>query len=159
MAQTEHRKYDDSYPTCAETYSTLRIFSDDLPLEEVTATLGIQATESFRKGDVHSRGKLLRKANGWFYSTKQFSDSKDFRRHLDKILDALDGRIDAVKALQSKGCKIDITTHWASTGQGGPWLMPDQMLKLGNLGISIWWDIYFCSEAEQLNPPESKRNL
>jgi hypothetical protein len=160
MAQTEHREYDDSYPTCAETYSTLRIFSDDLPPEEVAATLGIQATESFRKGDVHSRGKLLRKDNGWFYSTKQFSDSRDFRRHLDKILDALDGRIGAVKTLQSKGCKIEITTYWASSsGQGGPWLMPDQMLKLGTLGISIWWDIYFLGEAEQPDSTESKENL
>jgi hypothetical protein len=94
----------------------------------------------------------VRKTNGWFYSTKQFSDSKDFRRHLDKILDVLDGRHAAVKALQSKECKIDITTYWASTGQGGPWLMPDEMLKLGALGISIWWDVYFFDEAAEFKP-------
>jgi thiamine phosphate synthase YjbQ (UPF0047 family) len=37
-------------------------------------------------------------------------------------------------------------------------VMPDQILKLGTFGISIWWDIYFLSEAEQ-DSPESKLNL
>lgn len=41
---------------------------------------------------------------------------------------------------------LDITSYWVSTGQGGPWLMPQQMLKLGGLGIGVWWDIYFSDE-------------
>jgi hypothetical protein len=71
-----------SYPRCAGTYSTLRIFSDDLSPEEVSATLGIQATESFHQGEPHFRGKLLRKANGWFEelpATAFPSDDEDAR--------------------------------------------------------------------------------
>lgn len=48
--------------------------------------------------------------------------------------------------LQARGCEIDITNYWVSGGQGGPWLMPCQMLKLGALNIDIWWDIYFSEE-------------
>jgi hypothetical protein len=55
-----------------------------------------------------------------------------------------------VKRLLIKGCKIDITSYWVSVGQGGPWLMPQQMLRLGALGIDIWWDIYFSGKDEEV---------
>jgi hypothetical protein len=148
MNQSENREYDDSYPTCERTYCTLRIFSDDLSPTEITAILGIQPTETFKKGDHHGRDNLQRKTNGWFFTTNESTASRDFRRHLDVILDALDGKADAVESLTSKACKIDITSYYNSVGQGGPWLMPYQMLKLGALGISIWWDVYFASDNE-----------
>jgi hypothetical protein len=135
--------YNDSYPTCVETYSTLRIFSDDMPPESVTRLIGVEPTKSFRKGDSHTRGRLRRKANGWFYSTEALSKSKDTRCHLDLVLSVLDGKDTAIKALHDAGCKIDITSYYVSTGQGGPWLMPPQMLRLGMLGIGVWWDVYF----------------
>lgn len=138
--------YDDAYATCAETYSTLRIFSDDLVPDEITRLLNIEPTETFRKGESHSKGRLQRKTNGWFYSTRTLSASKDTRRHIDLILTALDGRDSAIKTLCERGCKLDITSYWVSTGQGGPWLMPQQMLKLGSLGLGVWWDIYFHRE-------------
>jgi hypothetical protein len=141
-------KYIDGYPTCVETYSTLRIFSDDLGPDEIGSILHVEPTKAFRKGDVHGRGRIKRKANGWFYSTKKQIKSKDTRRHIDAILTALEGKADAIKTLREKGCKIDITSYWVSCGQGGPWLMPEQMIKLGTLGISVWWDVYFTNEKE-----------
>ena len=145
---SKSREYNDSYPTCVETFSTLVIFSEDLAPEDITASLRIEPTETFRKGDAHSQGKLRRKTNGWFYTTEHLTSSKDFRRHLDVILDALDGRNEAVATLQSKGCKMGISAYWVSIGHGGPWLMPDQMLKLGSLGIEISWDVYFERESK-----------
>src|SRR3974390_2933822 len=137
-------EYNDQYPTCAETYSTLRIFSDKIPPDEITRILGIEPTRAFSKGDAYSRRKLERKSNGWFYSTKELSKSKDTRKHIDFILAAIDGKEDAIRSLCNQGCKIDLCSYWVSTGQGGPWLVPCQMLKLGNLGIEIWWDVYFA---------------
>src|SRR5690606_22406714 len=139
-------KHDHSYPTSVETYSTLRIFSDEISPDQITNTLQIEPTEYFRKGDSHSHGKLKRKANGWFYSTEKLSSSNDTRQHMDLILAALTDKIDFVKNLQNDGCKIDICSYWVSVGQGGPWLMPEQMLQLGTLGIPVWWDIYFSSD-------------
>jgi hypothetical protein len=146
MSEARLSNYDDSYPTCAETYSTLRIFSDELAPDEITKILQIEPTDSFRKGDSHSGGRLRRKANGWFYSTEKRCDSKDTRRHIDMVLTALEGKLSAVEKIQNRGCKIDITSYWVSTGQGGPWLMPAQMLSLGKLGIAVWWDVYFADE-------------
>jgi uncharacterized protein DUF4279 len=152
---TDQPEYDDSYSTCIETYSTLRVFSDDISPGEITKLLQIEPTDAFRKGDSHNLGKLKRKTNGWFYSTKKLSVSKDSRRHMDLILATLEGKDDPVKKLHIEGCKIDITTYWVSVGQGGPSLMHQQMLKLGTLGIEVWWDIYFsggdekCLDAEK----------
>jgi hypothetical protein len=143
MSQRRTGDYDTSYPTCLETYSTLLVFSDELSPAGITELLEIQPTKSFRKGEVHSSKKLQRKTNGWFYSTKEFCSSKDTREHINFVLAALDGKVDSVKALHLKQCKIDITSYWVSVGQGGPWLMPEQMLKLGKLGIEVWWDVYF----------------
>jgi hypothetical protein len=146
MSETPQPNYNDSYPTCVKTYSTLRIFSDELGPEQITQLLQAEATDAFRKGDVYGSNKLQRKTNGWFYCTEALTSSKDGRRHIDLILAALEGKSGHVQELHSRGCKIDITSYWSSAGQGGPWLMAEQMLKLGALGISIWWDIYFSDE-------------
>ena len=146
MLEPHHTDYDDSYATCVDTHSTLRVFSDDLAPEEMTSLLQIEPTESFRKGDAHSQDKLRRRANGWFFSTQKICDSKDTRRHIDAILSKLEGKQDAVGNMRRQGCRFDITSYWVSTGQGGPWLMPQQMLTLGRLGIGVWWDVYFSGE-------------
>ena len=149
MLLTDPIEYDDAYPTCVETYSTLRIFSDDLAPDEITGVLKLEPTRVFRKGDSHARGRLKRKTNGWFYSTEKLSTSKDTRRHIDLILAALDGKLDRVKKLHRKNSKIDIISYYQSVGQGGPWLMPQQMIKLGKLGINVWWDVYFAGNRRK----------
>ena len=148
MPSQTKREYDDAYPTCFETYSTLRVFSDAVSPEEITMALQIEPTRAFHKGDVHSQGKLRRKAHGWFFSTEGHSDSRDTRRHIDIILSALDGRQDSLKELRSKDCAIDITSYYVSTGQGGPCLWPHQMSKLGEFDIPVWWDVYFKREGK-----------
>jgi hypothetical protein len=145
MSESE---YKDSYPTCTRTYSTLRVFSNLLAPSEITKMLEMVPTRFFRKGDAYAKGRLRRNANGWFYSTRKLSSSKDTRRHIDLILAKLEEKARILGSLRRKGCKIDITTCWVSGGQGGPMLMPEQMLKLGALGISVWWDIYFNSREE-----------
>jgi len=145
MPRPEPSIYDDAYPTCAETYSTLRVFSDHVKLEAITDALGMTPTRSFRMGEAHGDGRQ-RKMNGWFYSTEGLSTSRDTRRHLDLLLDALEGRTGVVDRLREDGCNIDIVSYWVSSGQGGPQLQPHQMVKLGALGIPVSWDIYFGSD-------------
>ncbi len=148
MSDNNQYGYDDSYSTCVETYSTLRVFSDTVSPDEITTLLRVEPTTAFRMGESHAGGRLKRKENGWFYCTKDMCDSRDTRLHIDLILAAFEGRKDAVEQLRIHGCEIDITSYWVSSGQGGPWLMPQQMLKLGDLGIGVWWDVYFPGESE-----------
>jgi Domain of unknown function (DUF4279) len=42
-----------------------RLFGDDLDPEEIDAILGVTATKSFKKGDVFSQGKSVRKGGMW----------------------------------------------------------------------------------------------
>jgi hypothetical protein len=141
-------EYCDDYPTCLETFSTLRIFSEKLEPAAIEKALKLTSTSSFKKGEPYGKVKpLFRKANGWFYETKNLTKSRDTRRHIDLILKALNTREKAVKMLLKKGCTISIVSFWLSGhAAGGPALWPYQMLKLGKLGIEIWWDIYFHEE-------------
>lgn len=138
-------EYDDNYPTCRKTHSTFRVFSDEINPDEITKIFNFAPTNSFQKGEPHSKG-LYRKNHGWFYTTKQLTQSKDTRRHIDMILTALDSKMEAIEKLHQKGCSFDIVSYWVSNGQGGPALWPHQMVILGKLGIGVWWDIYFASE-------------
>jgi hypothetical protein len=147
MTDMKQPKYDDDYSTCAETYSTLRVFADEVNPVEITKALGIVPTKSFQKGEPHSN-VLFRKTHGWFYSTAQLTPSKDTRRHIDLILEVLNGKGEVIEALRQRGCKLDIMSYWVSHGQGGPALWSHQMFKLGTLGIEVWWDIYFADKDE-----------
>jgi hypothetical protein len=149
MPQSQHgSEYNDEYATCVETYSTLRIYSDNVSPEQVSAVLGVEPTSSFRKGEAFGTHGLVRKMNGWFYTTERRLASKDTRRHIDAILKTLEGKARAVELLAAKGCAFDLCSYWLSVGQGGPALWPHQMRSLGELGIEVWWDIYFSQESE-----------
>jgi hypothetical protein len=144
-------EFDHEYATCTETFSTLRIFSNDVAPEGITSSLEIEPTDSFRKGDSFSRGKLVHKYHGWFLETRSLSDSRDFGYHLELILGRLDGKAKAVAELHARGCELGICSFWMGIGQGGPNLHPAQMRRLGALGISVWWDIYFDQEKVLTN--------
>src|SRR5258706_4216313 len=120
--------YDDAYATCVETHSTLRIFADDIGPDRITSVLGIPPTDSFRQRESSGNGRQ-RKAHGWFYSTERLSSSKDTRRHIDMILAVIAGKDVEIAELRQKGCDLDIVSYWVSRGQGGPELLPHQMLK------------------------------
>jgi hypothetical protein len=140
-------KYDHSYPACKETYSTLRIYSDSTDPDTITKTLGLTPTKSFVKGEFDGNGRR-RKFHAWFLSTQNLSDSRDTRYHMDVLITALEGKTDAIQELQARGCDLDISSYWVSEGQGGPEITPAQMLKLGAMGLRVWWDIYFSDKNE-----------
>jgi hypothetical protein len=140
-------EYDDKYPTCVETYSTLRIYSDRVEPDRITSTLGFGPTKSFKMGDERASGRR-NKVHGWFYSTEGVLESRDTRRHIDYVLNALNDKTAAVHLLQNEGCQFDICSYWLSIGQGGPSLWPYQMARLAELKIEVWWDVYFSNEDE-----------
>jgi len=141
--------YDDDYPTSVKTFSTLRIYSDQINPAEITRILKIKPTKSFQKGEVLSKARLFRKTNGWFFCTEKLVKSKDTRRHIDFILQAIGRKTKAIELLRQKGCRLDIFSYFVSIGQGGPMLSPYQMLKLGKLNIVVGWDIYFHDEDKK----------
>ena len=143
-------EYSHDYPTCAQTYATFRIFSDDLLPAEITNILNFIPTKSHHKGQSKGKsGRYKYKSNGWFYGTEDLVNSRDTRAHIDEILTALQNRKDAILKLQQLGCQMDIINYFVSYGQGGPCLEPEQMVLLGDLKIGIWWDTYFTDKDEE----------
>jgi hypothetical protein len=118
--------------------------SDDLQPEMVTALLGIQPTHAQIRGALPSpSSKHPFRSGGWFLESADHIQSRDSRRHLDWLLNQLHGKAPAIAKLQARGCLVDLCIYWVSVGQGGPTLSSSQMAQLGELGIELWFDIYF----------------
>ena len=129
--------YNDNYETCSNTYVTLRIYYDKMNSEKLTEYLEIEPTRFQNKGD--SKTKI----NGWFLSSKENTNSKDCRRHIDYLADLLIPIKFKLKNIVNDGGKIDFSCYWKSkNGQGGPTISKKQFSKLAELEIELWFDIY-----------------
>lgn len=137
-------EYDDNYQSCHETFVTLRIYSDTMSPEEISSFLRMQPSDSTFKGEVvGEKTKKVRKHNGWFLTSDGSVDSKDVRRHIDFLADKIAHLTSDLAELKNKGCLIDLSCFWSSeNGQGGPTLSPNQLKKLAELELEIWFDIY-----------------
>jgi len=143
-------KYNDQYATCRSTYATLRILHEDLDPDEISRLLGVTPSSSHRKSDPLSPRfpeKGRRKVGAWLLKSEGQVDSRDSRRHVDWLIDRLDGKAVVVRNLQSVGHTIDISCYWLSaSGHGGPSVPPEQARRLADLGIELWFDVYFAGE-------------
>jgi hypothetical protein len=137
------------YPTCERTYATLRIYPESLDPSEVTARLGIEPSDWQRCGESRKAGSRPAKVHGWFLSSEAAVDSQDVRRHMDWLLSSIVPRADAILALQSHGCRMDVSCFWVSaSGHGGPSVRPVQMRELARLNLELWFDVYLGSDQD-----------
>ena len=137
--------YDDNYPTCAETFATLRIFSALVSAAEISQRIGVEASRTHTLGDpVSPTTNAQRKDHAWFLSSKGHVVSRDTRRHLDWLLDQIEPSLDELRRLRTEGAHMDIMSYWVSaSGEGGPAISSRQMERLAPFGIDCWWDVYF----------------
>ncbi|HEX2672673.1 MAG TPA: DUF4279 domain-containing protein, partial [Polyangiaceae bacterium] len=114
--------YEDDYASCAVTYATLRIFSDELTPDHISGELGIQPTRSFRRGEpISPRVERPRPEHGWLLCTDGLVSSRDTRRHIDWLLDNIGPKAEAFGRITNGGSRSDIYSFWVSArGQGGP---------------------------------------
>ena len=116
--------YDDEYPTCRATSVTLRIYHDTIDPAFVSERLGLDPSDTIRRGDRRPSGLVIPR-QGWFLPTKSRMPSKNCRRHLDWLLEQVAPAADALCQLASEGFQVDISCFWDSeSGHGGPTLSP-----------------------------------
>ena len=145
------RDYDDGYATCATTDALLRIFSDEIPPDQVTRALGVSPTSSVRKGELRNpkEPRSASKTNCWYLGSSASVQSKDCRRHIDWILERIYPAKEALLRLQESGVDVSICCTWESSGnQGGPIMNPEQMGPLSELGIPVWWEFWYSGDGE-----------
>lgn len=131
------------YPTCERTYATLRIYPELLDPADVTARLGIEPSDWQRRGESRKPGDRPAKLHGWFLTSEGLIESRDVRKHLDWLLSRIGPRAEAIHALQSNGCCMDVSCFWVSaSGHGGPSVRPAQMGELARLGLELGFDVY-----------------
>lgn len=135
------------YPTCLETYATLRVFHDSLSPHEVTVVLGLQPKEIQTAGETWVDGSGAKRTvnlNGWFLSTEGRVNSKDNEKHLAWLVKKLSPKAKGLSELLRRGYRADICCMWDSKdGHGGPTLSPALMKTLATLGVPLWFDVYF----------------
>jgi len=146
-------EYDDSYPTCLGTDAMFRVIADDLSPDEISHILEIKPSAVRSKGELRVPGKpkTTNRVNVWGFESTEAVQSKDTRRHIDWILDKLNGKESALEKLRALGARLDVCCSWESSGQGGPTLDPQQMERLSRLGLSVWWEVWFVGEEEPDN--------
>lgn len=134
--------YRDDYPTCKETYATLRIYGDQLEPDELSRRLGLKPSESQTKGRPTEQQGLA-SVGGWFLSSKRQIESRDVQRHLGWILDQISDREPVLKELQAQGFEMDVFCFWVSAhGHGGPELSHEIMQRPSSLRLKIGFDVY-----------------
>jgi hypothetical protein len=144
-----NRQYDDDYATCARTYVTLCVYPPaEMDPAEVTGRLGLEATSSHRIGELRpvSTRRVPSRAwsrSTWFLSSEGEVGSRDVRRHIDWLLDHLTDRTLTLTELRAAGCETVLSCYWVSaSGHGGPMLWPEQLARLAECGLELWFDVY-----------------
>ena len=121
--------------------------SESLEPGAISARLGVRPSRTQVRGKLpHPTSKHPFKCGGWFLASKDHVQSRDARRHIDWLLLQLQGKAAAIAQLAAEGHLVDVCVYWESIGQGGPTLNPSQMAQLGELGVALWFDIYFAGE-------------
>ena len=132
----------DNYSSCEATHVTLCVYPKEGGPESVSKSLGLTPT-SFQKVGELSKTKSIAQIDAWFLSSKGKVSSKDSRRHIDWILKKLEGKKRNIRGLSKKGARVELSCYWLSkTGNGGPSHFPDQLIKIGGLGIEFYYDFY-----------------
>ncbi|MBB3169476.1 DUF4279 domain-containing protein [Simiduia aestuariiviva] len=135
--------YIDDYPTCEDTYVTLRIYTGEMAPEFVTRMLGVKPSDTLTKGQIAKGRKKPAILNGWFLSSQGEVDSLDSRRHIDWLLQNFEGKDELLRKVAAESQESYVSVFWSSkSGHGGPRLSQNQMAGLLRLGLDIDHDIY-----------------
>ena len=137
MIPSDPEQYDDNYPTCEFTHATLRVYHATAEPGRVSELLNLRPDES-----LPADSGPPKRPSSWLLSSEGRVRSRDVRRHIDWVLQAIDGRGSELQSLRGEGFSMDVLCRWDTIGQGGPQVSPQQMLQLANLNLTLGFDIY-----------------
>lgn len=122
---------------------TLRVFSANYSLPELTAVLG-DPTNGFSLGDIYGRKERVREQTLWALDSSVPPD-EDLESHANSIVAYLDSRAAAIAGLAGK-CEMDLFCMLRSdNGQGGATLPCRIMEKLSSYKLGMVFDVYASS--------------
>lgn len=140
----DYFEYNDDYPTCQRTHASLCIYLPDMEDPDlISKKLGIKPSRTQIRGEFY-RGKMKEWPTAWFLESDSYVQSKELRRHIDWLLDQLQGKSEIFQQFMRSGVDIVLSCFWTSAwGHGGPMLDPKILKRLAELDLGIGFDIYF----------------
>ena len=136
-------RYIDDYPSCEQTYATLRIYlPNGTDPDQVARALDVEPSHTQRRGE--RRGETTFRVNAWFLTSEGQVESRDVGRHMDWVLDQIASALPKLAELREKGADADISCYWLSrAGHGGPTISPPLASRLAEANLACWFDVYF----------------
>jgi Domain of unknown function (DUF4279) len=139
-------------PNCEITNATFRLMGDLIQPDELTVLLGIQPSFSHAKGDtLESRAGLLKHRTGiWALESEDKLETTNLEKHLISLLDKLESVSAIILELITKySLSVDFHCYWVSeTGQGGPLISPETLMRVANLNAYLDFEIHFFGVDE-----------
>jgi hypothetical protein len=136
-----------------ETYATLRVYHADLDPAVLSDLFQLTPTMAWKMGDnitVENGGKdsqtpseIKAQTGGWLLSSKHAVQSQNAMKHIEWMMDQLGGHGNSIFKLQQAGFTLDLVIAWFSDSWNTcPALTPDLMLRVANLRLPLWFDVY-----------------
>jgi hypothetical protein len=94
--------------------AALRMFSETLEVDEITALIGLRPTRFYTKGDpISARGPELRRTNAWLLKS-EIAEDQGLDVHLGWLVDLIESKVVALGTLRETG-KVDLFCGFSST--------------------------------------------
>ena len=122
-------------------YAYFRVARDELPLEEISSSLGVQPTDSWRKGD-RGRHNPNRPDSGWCLHSPLPRSNLRIDEHVEALLPLLEAKASHVRALGEQFATYLVCVGHYSESSPGFFLSKGVIERLANLGLSLDCDLY-----------------
>lgn len=124
----------------------LSIFGDSFPLEDITEKLGIEPSNTYRKGDriPNRSSKLLRKETSWHLDTG-YQESFDVEEQLQQIIMPLQNKVSIIQEIKqtySVVCKFYIVIIMEEGDTPSLYLDKDVINFVSSIGAEFDIDLY-----------------
>lgn len=139
--------------------AALRISGDTLHPSHVSASLGLEATQSGIKGERFSpRHNALRRTSFWILKSP-LGNYRPLEEHLNWLLDVLEPKCDLLISIRSKWKTEFFCGFSSENGQGGVTLDLILLGRLARLGISLVLDLYPPESSLEVEVDTNRTNL
>jgi hypothetical protein len=136
--------------------ATFSVFSTSLTHQEISDRLGLQPTRTHTKGQprgARRRDGSIDPSNVWKDSAWQLTSplarDRILAEHINWLLDTIEPKAEAIKALRAECSLIRLFCGFASHGgQGGFSLDTDTLGRISKLGLNLDLDLYPPSDLE-----------
>jgi hypothetical protein len=130
----------------AQSEATLRLFGDDLNPDEISALLGCEPEEAWRKGDERFRRSgeptgYFRKTGHWRINSGRLEPA-DLDKQINELLRSVTSDVNVWRSLSERYSMDLFAGIFMSTGNDMLELSASTLAALGNRGISLMFDIY-----------------